>query len=326
MSKSNQKIASIEQLSNNEGIISALSFDQRGALKRMMAKHQTEEPTVAQIEQLKVLVAEELTQYASSILLDPEYGLPASDARNKDCGLLLAYEKTGYDVNAKGRLPDCLVQWSAKRLKEQGANAVKFLLYYDVDDAEEINIQKKAYIERIGSECVAEDIPFFLEVLTYDDNIPDNGSVEFAKVKPRKVNEAMKLFSEPRFNVDVLKVEVPVNMKYVEGFAEGEVVYTKEEAAQHFKNQDAATHLPYIYLSAGVSAELFQETLKFAHEAGAKFNGVLCGRATWSGAVQVYIEQGEDAAREWLRTTGFKNIDDLNKVLKDTATSWKQRK
>lgn len=326
MSKSNQKIASIEQLSNNEGIISALAFDQRGALKRMMVKHQTEEPTVAQIEQLKVLVAEELTQYASSILLDPEYGLPASDARNKDCGLLLAYEKTGYDVNAKGRLPDCLVEWSAKRLKEQGANAVKFLLYYDVDDAEEINIQKKAYIERIGSECVAEDIPFFLEVLTYDDNIPDNGSVEFAKVKPRKVNEAMKLFSEPRFNVDVLKVEVPVNMKYVEGFAEGEVVYTKEEAAQHFKDQDAATHLPYIYLSAGVSAELFQETLKFAHEAGAKFNGVLCGCATWSGAVQVYIEQGEDAAREWLRTTGFKNIDDLNKVLKDTATSWKQRK
>lgn len=104
------------------------------------------------------------------------------------------------------------------------------------------------------------------------------------------------------------------------------MVYTKEEAAQHFKNQDAATHLPYIYLSAGVSAELFQETLKFAHEAAAKFNGVLCGRATWSGAVQVYIEQGEDAAREWLRTTGFKNIDDLNKVLKDTATSWKQRK
>ena len=45
-------------------------------------------------------------------------------------------------MNAKGRLPDCLVEWSAKRLKEQGANAVKFLLYYDVDDTEEINIQK----------------------------------------------------------------------------------------------------------------------------------------------------------------------------------------
>ncbi|HBY83902.1 tagatose 1,6-diphosphate aldolase [Staphylococcus warneri] len=323
MVKTQNKTAAISQLSNEQGVISALAFDQRGALKRMMAKYQTGEPTVEQIEQLKVLVAEELTQYASSILLDPEYGLPATEARNKKCGLLLAYEKTGYDVNAKGRLPDCLVEWSAKRLKEQGADAVKFLLYYDVDDEEQINIQKQAYIERIGSECVAEDIPFFLEVLSYDDNIADNGSVEFAKVKPRKVNEAMKLFSEPRFNVDVLKVEVPVNMKYVEGFADGEVVYTKEEAAQHFRDQEAATNLPYIYLSAGVSAELFQETLKFAHEAGAKFNGVLCGRATWAGAVQVYIEQGEAAAREWLRTTGFKNIDDLNKVLTKTATSWK---
>lgn len=323
MVKTQNKTAAISQLSNEQGVISALAFDQRGALKRMMAKYQTGEPTVEQIEQLKVLVAEELTQYASSILLDPEYGLPATEARNKNCGLLLAYEKTGYDVNAKGRLPDCLVEWSAKRLKEQGADAVKFLLYYDVDDEEQINIQKQAYIERIGSECVAEDIPFFLEVLSYDDNIADNGSVEFAKVKPRKVNEAMKLFSEPRFNVDVLKVEVPVNMKYVEGFADGEIVYTKEEAAQHFRDQEAATNLPYIYLSAGVSAELFQETLKFAHEAGAKFNGVLCGRATWAGAVQVYIEQGEAAAREWLRTTGFKNIDDLNKVLTKTATSWK---
>ncbi|MEF1091578.1 hypothetical protein QR657_12810, partial [Staphylococcus aureus] len=40
----------------------------------------------------------------------------------------------------------------------------------------------------------------------------------------------------------------------------------------------------------------------------------------------IYYTMVKDAAREWLRTTGFKNIDDLNKVLKDTATSWKQRK
>ena len=91
MTKSQQKLASIEQLSNQDGIISALAFDQRGALKRMMAEHQTEPPTVEQIEQLKVLVSEELTQYASSILLDPEYVLPASDASNKECGLLLEY-------------------------------------------------------------------------------------------------------------------------------------------------------------------------------------------------------------------------------------------
>ena len=72
----------------------------------------------------------------------------------------------------------------------------------------------------------------------------------------------MKLFSEDRFNVDVLKVEVPVNMNFVEGFSEGEVVYTKEEAAQHFRDQDAATHLPYIYLSAGVSSRIVPRYIK----------------------------------------------------------------
>ena len=317
-----QKRKYMEKLSDENGIISALAFDQRGALKRLMAQHQEAEPTVEQMEELKVLVAEELTPYASSMLLDPEYGLPATKALDKNAGLLLAYEKTGYDTSSTKRLPDCLDLWSAKRIKEQGADAVKFLLYYDVDSSDELNQQKQAYIERVGSECVAEDIPFFLEILAYDEKIADASSVEYAKVKPRKVIEAMKVFSHPRFNIDVLKVEVPVNVKYVEGFGDGEVVYTKAQAAAFFKEQDEATHLPYIYLSAGVSAKLFQETLVFAHESGARFNGVLCGRATWAGSVQAYIESGTDAAREWLRTTGFENIDELNKVLKETAVSW----
>ncbi|HEL2441816.1 TPA: tagatose-bisphosphate aldolase [Streptococcus suis] len=315
----------MEKVSNEAGIISALAFDQRGALKKMMAKHQTEEPTVEQMEELKKLVSEELTQFSSSILLDPEFGLPASRARAEQCGLLLAYEKTGYDTSSTSRLPDCLVEWSVKRLKEEGADAIKFLLYYDVDGNPYVNLQKHAYIERIGAECKAEDMPFFLEILTYDENITDNTSAAFAKVKPHKVNEAMKVFSDDRFGIDVLKVEVPVNMKYVEGFADGEVVYTKEEAAKAFKDQEAASHLPYIYLSAGVSAKLFQETLVFAAESGAKFNGVLCGRATWAGSVQVYIEEGEAAAREWLRTQGRKNIEELNAVLIKTASSWSEK-
>lgn len=160
-----QKRNYLERLSTKDGVISALAFDQRGALKRLMAKYQDTEPTVAQMEELKVLVADELTKYASSMLLDPEYGLPATKALDKDAGLLLAYEKTGYDTSSTKRLPDCLNLWSAKRIKEQGADAVKFLLYYDVDSAEELNQEKQAYIERIGSECVAEDIPFFLEIL-----------------------------------------------------------------------------------------------------------------------------------------------------------------
>jgi len=325
MKLSAQKRKYLENLSDKNGFISALAIDQRGALKKMLNKHQESEATAEQIKEFKVLVSKHLTKYSSSILLDPEYGLDAAKARDKNAGLLLAYEKTGYDANAVGRLPDCLVEWSAKRLKEEGADAVKFLLYYDVDECEEINIQKKAYMERVGAECVAEDIPFFLEILSYNCKIDDNSTAEYAKVKPRKVIEAMKIFSDPRYNVDVLKVEVPVNMKYVEGFADGEVVYTKEEAASYFKQQDEATNLPYIYLSAGVSAKLFQDTLKFACDSGAKFNGVLCGRATWANGVEVFAKDGEEATVNWLNTVGRKNIEELNEVVERTATSWKEK-
>ena len=152
------KAAHLRNLSDEKGIISALAFDQRGALKRLMAQYQESEPTVAQMEELKVLVAEELTPYASSMLLDPEFGLPATKVLDKNAGLLLAYEKTGYDTSTTKRLPDCLNLWSAKRIKEEGADAVKFLLYYDVDSSDELNQEKQAYIERIGSECIAEDI------------------------------------------------------------------------------------------------------------------------------------------------------------------------
>lgn len=322
MGLTKEKRQYLEKVSTGQGYISALAFDQRGALKKMMAQYQTQEPTVAQMEELKVLVSEELTPYASSILLDPEYGLPAAEARAKTAGLLLAYEKTGYDTNSTSRLPDCLVEWSVKRLKEQGAEALKFLLYYDVDGDAFVNLQKQAYIERIGSECTAEGLPFFLEILTYDEKIADNASLDFAKIKPRKVNEAMKVFSNHRFGVDVLKVEVPVNMNYVAGFNQGEIAYSKEEAVQYFREQEASSHLPYIYLSAGVSSKLFQETLVFAKEAGAQFNGVLCGRATWAGVVPVYIKEGKEAARQWLQTTGKKQINELNAVIEKTATPW----
>lgn len=319
------KKAALENLSNENGIISALAIDQRGSLKKMIAEGSKEDIGDSGIIHFKKLVSEELTPFSSSILLDPEYGIPASKVRDKDAGLLLAYEKTGYDASEPGRLPDLLEDWSAKRLKEAGADAVKFLLYYDVDEDEKINEYKHVYMERIGSECMAEDIPFFLEIVSYDANNDDVKGKEYAKVKPHKVIGAMKEFSKPRYNVDVLKVEVPVNMAFVEGFSEAEAVYSKEEAAQYYKEQSEATHLPFIFLSAGVTAQLFQETLKFAHDAGSTFNGVLCGRATWKNGVAPFATEGEEVGREWLQETGKKNIEELNEVIKDTATPWYEK-
>lgn len=319
------KKEALKRLSDENGIIGALAIDQRGSLKKMIQQNSSSDLGDNGIILFKELISEELTPYATSILLDPEYGVPASKKRDKNSGLLFAYEKTGYDASEPGRLPDLLEEWSVKRIKEAGADAVKFLLYYDVDEPDEINQFKHVYMERVGSECKAEDIPFFLEIVSYDAEISDVKGPEYAKVKPRKVIEAMREFSKPQYEVDVLKVEVPVNMNYVEGYSEETVVHTKEEATAFFKEQSEATHLPFIFLSAGVSAGLFQETLTFAHEAGSSFNGVLCGRATWADSVVPFAEKGEETGREWLRTTGRENIEGLNEVLNKTAVSWYEK-
>ncbi|WP_270204851.1 tagatose-bisphosphate aldolase [Streptococcus anginosus] len=324
---SHEKLAHLKNLSDENDIIGALAIDQRGSLKKMLASGAHAVSGNEALIEFKQLISSQLTPYATSILLDPEFGVPATKLRAAECGLIVAYEKTGYDATTEGRLPDLLPNWSVKRMKELGADAVKVLIYYDVDDKPEINDIKQAWVERVGSECVAEDIPYFLEILTYDRKRASVVDVDYAKVKPHKVNEAMKLFSDPRYNVDVLKVEVPVNMNFVEGFTKGgvEPVYSLAEAKTFFKEQSDATHLPFIFLSAGVSAELFQETLKVAHEAGSQFNGVLCGRATWKEAVTVFANQGAEAAKAWLDETGRQNIEDLNRVLRETAVSWTKK-
>jgi tagatose 1,6-diphosphate aldolase len=274
------------------------------------------------MEEFKSLVTEVLTPHASAILLDPEWGLPASKRRAKSAGLLIAYEKTGYDKTGPGRLPDLLDHWSVRRLKEAGADCLKILLYYTPFDPKPINDIKHAWVERLGDECRANDIPFFLEFVAYEEGADEKG-FDFAKKKPQAVIGSMREFTKDRYGVDVMKVEVPVNMKFVEGAKAyaGQKAYSKQEAMKLFRDAAAVATKPFIYLSAGVSNAEFTEALELAAESGVKFNGVLCGRATWKEGIPVYAKQGAAAFRAWLQSEGVKNINNVNDRLK-AATSW----
>jgi tagatose 1,6-diphosphate aldolase len=117
--------------------------------------------------QFKELVAAALTQHASSILLDVQYGLSATKHIHGK-GLLLAYEKAGYTVDHPERLPIATEGWSVLRLKEAGADSIKILVYCTPFENTWINEQKHAWIERVGEECRANDVPLFLEFVGYD--------------------------------------------------------------------------------------------------------------------------------------------------------------
>jgi tagatose 1,6-diphosphate aldolase len=315
----------LQAVANERGVIAALAIDQRSALRGLFAKETnvpSERVPGETLEQFKAAVSRILTPHASAILLDPEYGLPAAEQRFKGTGLLLAYEKSGYNKAVPGRLPELLEDWTATRLAAAGANAVKLLLYYSSTSAREINDRKHAFVERVGAECAGVDIPFFLELVSYGEKMEDRGA-EFARIKPQVVAQGMEEFSKERYRVNVLKVGVPVNMAFVEGSPDGgnDILYTRKEAMEHYRRAASGSRVPFIYLSEGMRNETFQYALELATESGVKYSGVLCGRATWQDGVGIFAKSGEKALEEWLRGEGVKNIENVNRALHG-AHSW----
>ncbi len=322
------KLKGIRAVADPRGVIRAAAMDQRGSLRKSLAKERgvpPEEITDREMAEFKTLVSRVLTEHASAILLDPEYGLEAARARRKGSGLLLAYEQTGYDQTMEGRVPSLIPYWTVKKTIEAGGDCVKLLLYYSPDEKPQVNEVKKAFVTRIGAECAHYDIPFFLEFVGYDPKGGDGKGLEFAKEKPRIVTESMREFSRPEYGVDVLKVEIPVNTQFVEGtrvFKNQGVAQGHPQALEAYRQAASAARLPFIYLSAGVSDDQFRESLELAGEAGVSFAGVLCGRATWKEGIPVYAKSGAAAFEAWLRDRGVKNIQALNDLLDRHASPW----
>lgn len=321
------KAAGLNAMADDRGVIAALALDQRGLLKNMLTRELGgSEPTEDMMSEFKKLTASVLTREASSILLDVEYGLPAAKNINGK-GLLLAYEKSGYSPQFPEKLPTVTEGWSVLRLKRAGANAVKVLLFYSPFEDGWVNEQKKAWVERVGAECCANDMPMFLELLSYKVGGGDEGNLAFAKLKPQIVKASIEEFTQEKYGADVLKLEVPISMAHTAGTSvyKGEQAYTQAEAENLIRSCAELTDKPIVYLSAGVPTSAFLETLELALASGARFHGVLCGRATWQDGVPVYVKRGADGLREWLSTTGLSNVRNINQVLKN-AHPWHEAK
>lgn len=322
---SDGKCKRLRAVSDPRGVIAALAIDQRSALRNLIAREKNIAPESVHaetLEQFKDAASRILTPHASAILLDPEFGLPAARNRTKGAGLLLAYERSGYQKGVRGRLPHLLDGWSVARLVEAGADCIKVLLYYSPSSVPDTNNQKHAWVERVGRECAAADVPFFLELVGYQEGL-DNKCADFARVKPEVVTRGIEEFSKPQYGVDVLKIGVPINMAYLQGSPSAAAVtlYTREQAKDHFRRAAASARIPFIYLSEGVSNETFIDALALAAESGVYFSGVLCGRAIWKDGVHIFVRHGTAAFEDWLSEQGVKNIQGVNAKL-SSAKPW----
>jgi tagatose 1,6-diphosphate aldolase len=336
MSVSDLKSKRLQNLSNDKGIIAALAMDQRKSLRRLMSEavgSTVEQVSDAQLIEFKSAVSEALTPYASAILLDPEYGMDAACRRSSGAGLLLAYELDGYENPRPNRMLALMPRLSVRHLRDMGADGIKILLHYAPGDPAEVNEEKCALIERIGNECAALEMPFFFEPIVYEpaslrsENDVERQALAFARRKPELVIATMREFSRPQYKIDVLKVEFPVIAHFVEGSKTntGSSAYSMSDAIAWFRAADQAAGCPYIYLSAGVPTPEFQESLQLAAEAGTRFSGVLCGRATWQDGIPAYMRDGRLGFRRWLQTIGGENLLALNRLL-ERAVPWTEFK
>jgi tagatose 1,6-diphosphate aldolase len=323
---SREKIRRLEALADARGVIAALAMDQRVSLRNAIAHAkgiERDDVSDEMMREFKSAVSKALTPHASAILLDPEWGMAAAEARDPNAGLLLAYEQSGFDANRPGRMATLQPRISVRRLKELGADGVKLQLYYNPFEADDVNDEKLVLVERVGAECRAENLPLFLGLIAYDKGMADREGVEFAKRKPAIVIDGIRELSKERYGVDVLEVEIPISPAFAEGSSvfTGESAYTKEQAVDYYRAAAEASERPFVYLSAGVSNHQFTESLHWAAEAGVNFVGVSCGRATWQDGVAIFARRGVAAFEEWLADQGVKNIDALNAALAN-AGSW----
>ncbi len=312
----------LDQLTSSRGYLEMLAIDQRGSLRKMLGKTlgaDQDAVDAREVVAVKKAIVEILSPKASAVLIDPDYGYPdVFSLRGPKTGLLVSREHSGPEkVVVKGRTEQrtvLLKDWDAARMAKVGAAAVKLLVQYHPETSADTRQHNQGVIRQVGAEAARAGLVFLLEVTTYDIYNDTVDSAEFAKTKPKLVAGVAAEFSRPEYQVDILKLEFPGDLKYVSQFAQGQFdnqkrqsVYSLKDVGRYCDSVTAASRLPWVILSAGVGIDEFVKQIEIATAHGA--SGFLGGRAIWKEAVPLYKSGDDSAMRSWLKTQGIKNIE-----------------
>lgn len=322
------KFRGLTRLADDAGRFTMMAIDQRGSLIDSLAKSSgrpKEQITFDEVARVKQLVTRELAPLASAVLTDPVYGYPYSiHDIPRGPGLLLTYEETAYDTINGNRYTRLIEGWSVAKARAAGADAVKLLLYYHPDGDEAARRHQQDLVRRVGEECARHDIPFVLELVAYALDGSGTGTPDYARLKPDLVIRSAREFSRPEYQVDILKLEFPANLKYCREFQsspfgkkDSPAVYDLEQVKEYCRVLDQTAEVPWVILSAGVDIEEFIENTKLAVEAGA--SGFLAGRAIWKDAVARYPDEAKLVAA--LRTDARSNFRRLIEIV-EHARPW----
>ncbi len=261
----------------------------------------------------KRAVLETLGPHATTVLVDATCGPELLSSYPEGCARMVAFEADVYHISGADRITVLPENFTVEDYPAMGVSLLKFFMYYAPDDEPALNARKQDLVADVGARCKAAGVQFLMEPLVYHPTLSP-GTKDYARIKPDLVRRATEVFAQDRFQADVLKVEIPVDLDFVEGF--GAPVLSRKDALDAFGTAaQAAGGIDLVYLSAGVTFERFEASLAMAREADSAFAGFMCGRAIWSDAVGIFGAGGEGALRTWLSDTGRVRLHRLIAVL-----------
>lgn len=287
------KLMGLRRVADASGRFKVLALDQTGIFRKAFGDD-TSRISAAKLELTKVL-----GPYTSSVLLDVTTSARQaihSGALSREVGLVVRLERTcaagerGYEEPG----------WTVAKIKRMGSDAVKLLVYMDVEDEKYTQAQID-FVKRTWEACREHDILLMTEELSFprrDDSEPGPEAPAYQQRRVKNILRSAELLGP---YTDMLKLEFP-----------GE---------RYLAELNQAAGRPWVLLSAGVDFDLFQEQVEAAMKAGA--SGIMAGRAIfkeWLEPESQYFQ-----GHNFLRGEAKDRIQKLLSIVERDATSWLDR-
>ena len=319
MTVSAGKYWGLRRMADAAGRFKMTAVDQRPPIKNpIKAKRGTAEAPWEDVAGFKELLIRELQGESTAMLLDPHYAYPRGitqlDAR---LGLILTLEDSIFREVPGGRLSAEIDDWSVEKIKRAGGDAVKVLAWYRPDADAAVCRAQQDFTQRIGAACAKYDIPFVFELLVYPLARDAEQTREYVEMKTKQaqlVIDSVRTFADPRFGVDLFKLESPVPA----GDVPEPGTAGSAQVQAYFDELHRAAGRPWVMLSAGAGMREFKRVLHYAFAAGA--SGYLAGRAIWLEAFQKFPDW--DGIRDELRREAVPYMRELNALTDAAARPW----
>ena len=309
----------MKRMADAGGRFRMTAVDQRPPIKNLIRQRRgTAEAAWEDVAGFKELLIRELQGSSSAMLLDPHYAYPRGVTMlDASRGMILTLEDSIFEETPGGRLSREIDDWSVGKIKRAGGDAVKVLTWYRPDADPAVCRAQQEFTARIGDACARFDIPFVFELLVYPlarDAEQTRDYVEMKTKQPGLVLESVATFADPRYGVDLFKLESPIPAGDLP-FPDGE---GSAEAQRWFDELGRAAGRPWVMLSAGAGMAEFERVLRYAYRAGA--SGYLAGRAIWLRAFDRFPDW--DGIRDGLRDEAVDYMRSLNALTDEAARPW----